>query len=191
MHVKSVSEQEDEHLSPTEIKAAIQALSNADRLRLGKIARRYAAGRPVDADDLLSEATVAALSGNRKCPRDVPLTAFFAGAMKSIAHNERRKARAEWRATLIDNKPDNDPVSLVPADGPSPEQQAMARNEINAIFALFKDDDGVTLLLMGLFDDYAPNEICDINQWDRTTYDTIRKRLRRGLDKHFPGGRPS
>lgn len=191
MHVESVSEQEDENLSPSEIKAAIKTFSNGDRLRLNKIARWYAYGCRMASDDLLSEATVAALTGNRQCPRAVSLIAFFAGAMKSIAYNEKRKAGNECRAVPIDDNPDNDPVLLLPDGGLSPEQEAMAKSEANSVFELFKSDDDVTMLLMGLYDDYDPDEICDINNWDRTTYNTIRKRLRRGLDKHFPEGRPS
>ncbi|MCI0562397.1 MAG: sigma-70 family RNA polymerase sigma factor [Nitrososphaera sp.] len=190
MHVKSVSEQEDAHLSSSEVRDALQALSDADNLRLGKIARRYALGCPMDADDLLSETTVAALDGNRKCPRDVPLIAFLAGGMKSIAYNEKRKVGNECRAVPIDDNPDNDPVLLLPDGGLSPEEEAMAKSEANAVFELFKGDDDVTMLLMGLYDDYAPDEICGINHWDRITYNSIRKRLRRGLDKHFPAGRP-
>lgn len=191
MHVESVSEQEDKHLSSSDVRDALQALSDADKLRLGRIARRYALGCPMDADDLLSEATVAALTGNRQCPKTVPLIAFLTGAIKSIAYNEKRKLKNECRAGPCDDDPDNDPVLLLPGDGLSPEEEAIAKSEVTDIFVLFKDDDDVTMLLMGIYDNYDPEDIRDINHWDRITYNTIRKRLRRGLDKHFPRGRPS
>jgi DNA-directed RNA polymerase specialized sigma24 family protein len=189
MHVDLATELEDEHLSPQEVNAAIQGLSDTDTLRLSEIARQCARRCSLEADELLNEAIVAALLGERKCPRNVLLIAFLAQTMRSITYNERRKARAECRAELMNDNPDNDPVLSLPDEGPSPADTAGAKREAEYIFFLFEDDGDVMMLLMGLYDGYDPDEICEINGWDRTTYNTVRKRLRRGLNKHFPEGR--
>ena len=145
----------------------------------------------MDADDLLSEAVVSALAGNRRCKRSVSLLAFLAGTMRSIAYNDKRKCFNEMRADYVGDDVEDSPVARLRHEGPSPEEDVITENEANAIFELFKEDDDVMMLLMGLYDDYGPDEICGINGWTRTTYDTTRRKLRRGLNKHFPKGRQS
>lgn len=132
MNVTPALEPEDEHLSTSEIKSLIQALSVADRLRLARIARFYSRRCPIDGDDLLSEAVVAALSGNRRCPRHLNLMAFLAGAMKSIVFNENRKFSNERRAENTDDAVDDSPVARVHDKGSSPEEDAIAESEANA-----------------------------------------------------------
>ncbi len=191
MAVEFATESEDEHLSPLEIRIALHELSDADILRLGKIASQYANGCQLETDELLNEAIAASLSGNRQCPRTVPLIIFLRQAMRSIASNQRRKIRTEHRAEPMDNDPANDPVLSVSDGKPSPADRAVAEQEVQTIFALFDHDEDVTMLLMGIYDSYNPDEICETAGWDRKTYDTVRKRLRRGLNKHFPEGRQS
>jgi DNA-directed RNA polymerase specialized sigma24 family protein len=66
--------------SREEIAEAIRDLSPAGWARLKKVARRYAAGRPMTVDDLLQEGYARALDG-RVCPHDVDVVRFLAEAM--------------------------------------------------------------------------------------------------------------
>lgn len=189
MHVELAAEPENKHLSISEIQSELRKLTGTNLLRLGKIGGRYAKRCPMDADDLLNEAITGSLSGVRRCPRNVGLTAFLAQTMRSIAFNEKRKAKQAHLQEPVDNDAANDPLLSLPDEGPTILEIVEAKSELEAIVALFDQDDDVKLLLMGLEDGCEPDEICGIFGWDRKTYSTIRKRLRRGVDKHFPEGR--
>lgn len=189
MHVELATEPENEHLSISEIQSELRKLTDADLLRLGKIGERYARRCPMDADDLLNEAITESLTGDRRCPRNVVLTAFLAQTMRSIAFNEKRKAKQAPIQEPVDNDAANDPLLSLPNEGPTILETVEAKSELEALFALFDQDGDVKMLLMGLQDGCEPDEICGITGWDRKTYSTVRKRLRRGVDKHFPEGR--
>lgn len=91
MLVELSTEPEDEYLTNLEIAGLIRGLPPADILRLGQIAKKYVYRSLMDADEILSEAIVVMASGQRKVPRNVPLLAFLAETMRSIASNEVRK----------------------------------------------------------------------------------------------------
>lgn len=189
MQVELITEPKDEHLSITELRSELTRLTNADLLRIGAIGVKYARRCPMDADDLLNEAIAVSLSGIRKCPRNIPLPVFLDQTMRSIASNERRKSNQANRQEPLDNDPANDPLLSFPDAGPTILETLEGKSELEAITTLFDHDDDVKMLLMGLADGYERNDICEITGWDRTTYDTVRKRLRRGVDRKFPGGR--
>ena len=43
---------------------------------------------------------------------------------------------------------------------------------------------------MARCDGLSPDEVCDMG-WGRTKYNSVQKRLRRGLNQRFPNGRES
>ncbi len=189
MHVELNAETDDEYFRITEIKQIIQQLSDIEILKLGQIARIYTnrSSCLLDSDELLNQAIIAIASGKRKFPREVPLLAFFAETMRSIAFNEKRKASRKF--IVVSDDPTNDPILNEPDKTISVENEAIANGEIEEIYNLFKSDDDVTLLLMAKYEGLNPSEICNINKWDRTKYNTIQKRLRRTLNRRFPNGR--
>lgn len=188
MHAEFITEPEDAYLTILEIKALIKVLTAADIFRLSHIAKQYKYCL-MDADELLNEAIVVTASGTRKFRRTVPLVAFLAETMWSIASNEKRKL--DRKAAPIDDDPVNDPILNLPDNTVSLENEAAADQELKHIYELFKDDDDVTMLLMGICDGLTPDEICKTANWNRTTYNSVRKKLRRGLNNHFPKGRTS
>jgi DNA-directed RNA polymerase specialized sigma24 family protein len=189
MSAELATEPDNDHLSTSEIHSELKKLSEADIMRIGKIGERYATRCLMDADDLLNEAITQSLSGDRRCPRNVVLTAFLAQTMRSIAFNEKRKAKQAPIQEPVDNDAANDQLLSLPDEGPTILEVVESRSELDALFALFEHDEDVEMLLMGLQDGYEPEEICGITGWGRKTYSTVRKRLRRGVDKHFPEGR--
>src|ERR1700761_6741916 len=72
-------------LSRSEVIAAIRALTDAEKISLMKIARIYARTTPFGHDDLFQEAVCRLLDGGRALPRETPVRAVLAGAMRSIA----------------------------------------------------------------------------------------------------------
>lgn len=167
---------EDTHLTDLEIRNLITNLSPADNLRLNQIAKRYIWGCHMEAEDLLQEAIVAILSGNRKFPRDVKLISFFANTMKSIAYNERQKIPET--VTTNDDEADNDPINNIAADNIDFYIEAAANQELKNIYDLFENDDEIASLLMEREEGKTPDEICNTLGWNRTQYNSVQKRLR-------------
>ena len=72
-------------LSHAELIAIIQALTEAEKIALMKIAKLYARRTPFDPDDLLQEAIYRVLCGKRAWGRGAPFLSFLVGVMRSIA----------------------------------------------------------------------------------------------------------
>lgn len=189
MHVELNAETDDEYFTVTEIKQLIQQLSDAEILKLGQIARTYTSRNSclLNSDELLNQAIIVIASGKRKFPREVPLLAFFAKTMKSIASNEKRKASRKF--TPVNDDPENDPILNEPDKTINVESEAITDQELENIYSLFEDDDDITLLLMAKCEGLTPDETCETTGWNRTQYNTVQKRLRRALNKGFPNGR--
>ncbi len=157
---------------------AIRALSDADLVRLRALARLRARGLPgLDWPDLLNEAIARALDGSRRWPPDVSLLPFLAGIMRSIGHDHRRRLAQEraWRDGSV-------PVAV------DPEEAVAARQALNAIFALFRDDEVVLSIVRGLAHGRSAAEIRARHGLSDTAYASARKRLRRALLRLAPEG---
>ncbi len=179
---EELTETKEASLSSGELGDALQSFSDADWLRLRKAANFLSSRLSLSADDLINEAVIKALSGDRKCPRDVEPIVFLLNAMRSITHNESVKA-----ANL--NVSDGEDIDSIGNGSESSANNALdAKCLLQKIEALFADDDECTLLLMALADDLTKQEIMGVMEVSTTAYETIRKRFRRTIDKHFPKG---
>ncbi|MDO9103671.1 MAG: sigma-70 family RNA polymerase sigma factor [Methylovulum sp.] len=178
MAVELHTETEDEYFTIQEINQLLQNLSEADIFRLKEIAGRYIRHSLMEADDLFHDAIVAIASGDRTFKREVPLIAFFAGTMKSLASNEKRK-RQKFIAIGDESADENIDI----------EKNAIADQELEEIYKLFEKDTDVETLLIHKLDELTPSEICEKENWDKTKYNAVNKRLRRALNKRFPNGR--
>lgn len=185
MHAEFTTEPEEEFLTTAEAVDLMRSLSDDDIFQLGRSAKQYEYCL-MDADELLNEAIIATASGRRRVPRTVSIIAFLVETMWSIASNEKRKIDRKLSPT--DDDPTHDPILNLVDETTCLEKNTIADQKLKKIFELFKDDDDVTMLLMGICDGLTPDEICDTANWSRTTYNSVRKKLRRGLNKHFPNG---
>src|SRR4051812_46898907 len=78
--------------SPREVETALTRLSSADLVRIKQLAKLRAAGlTTVDWQDLLNGAISRMLAGTRRWPKSVPLVAFVAQTMRSVASEEWRR----------------------------------------------------------------------------------------------------
>ena len=79
---------------------ALQALSDADLVRLKALAQLWSRGLPggIGWADVLNEAILRVLDGSRRWPAGVPLLAFLSGVMRSICDDHWRRRRREPRA---------------------------------------------------------------------------------------------
>jgi DNA-directed RNA polymerase specialized sigma subunit, sigma24 homolog len=181
------------HLSPAEIAAAISELSEADTNRLRKVAHAYSRDRPIEAEDLLQDAFVRALDGDRKCPRSVDVVRFLAEAMRSIASDA---LKAQTRRPVLCPVPESGEDEL-PFDPPDPrpnaEQELSAAEEARRIkraaLALFDDDLEAQTIAEGMMDGMEGEELRSCTGLDEKAFATKRRLVRRRIDKAFPKGR--
>ena len=157
------------------VAAAISDLTDVDLARLRALAFLHARTLPdQDWTDLLHEAIVRALDGTREWPPDVPIVAFLAGIMRSIAHDLRRRAAQEraWRS---------DADAHVEQATCDPGQRVAATRTLAAILSAFEHDPIVLQIIEGLAFGRSAAEIRALHKLSPTVYDSARKRLRRAL----------
>lgn len=181
--------------SRDEIAAAIRSLTPAYLARLKMVARKYAFGRPMEADDLLQEAYLRALN-SRACPAHVGVVKFLAEAMRSIAHGEAEKV--EHKATFVPVATvggREDEACAVPDEADDAEAQMIAAQQAErcvvahaTIIALFDDDSTAKLVLEGMMEELTAEEVRELTGLDKTAYDSKRKLIRRRIDKKYPEG---
>ena len=162
-----------------DVARALQALSDADLVRLKALARLWSRGLPGGFGwaDMLNEAIVRVLDGSRPWPPDVPLLAFLSGVMRSICDDQWRRARRE---PLVRR-----PVRSrgVPAEetAPDPERTLVAAQALAEVHRLFADDPCALKIIAGLGEGLSAREICRLYGMAEREYDTARKRMRRAL----------
>ena len=182
-------------LTQKEIRRAIAALPEADWLRLHKVARAlcrnvcHSGG--FDADDLLQEAFQRALNGGRQCPRDVEVTRFLAGVMRSIASDwgKARRRRPEMRlnarsGALLE-------VVVQVRDGCLDAEELLASTEeiagvIERIKDLFADDPTALKIIDGMLEGRAGAELRSAAELSEKEFASKRRLIRRRIDKAFP-----
>jgi DNA-directed RNA polymerase specialized sigma24 family protein len=133
--------------------------SNADRKRWVLWAARLLKGLPVEPEELLREAVMRVLAGQRTLSRQVPIDVNVFGIMRSIASSwhKRRARRPEISVEDLIGSDDEgqtqDPfeVLAVPEDAQaaSPEQELAFKQEMDAISNLFADREDAQLVIMG------------------------------------------
>lgn len=180
-----------------EVKDAIHALTPAQWVRLRKAAAYFAAGRPVEADDLLQMALASALDENgRSCPTNVDIVRFLAGAMRSIADGEVDKASR--RPVLVPvpktgGGEDGEEEEVEFADErPNVEQRHIGAEEDAekraTILALFEDDPTARDLVEGVMAGMTREELRELTDLDETAYDSKRKLIRRRINEAIRKG---
>jgi RNA polymerase sigma-70 factor (ECF subfamily) len=157
---------------------ALQALSDADLVRLKALARLWSRGLPggIGWADVLNEAVLRVLDGSRRWPADVPLLAFLSGVMRSICDDHWRRRRREPRAEA------DAAFGLSAEDtAPDPERTLAAAQALVEVHRLFARDPCALKIISGLADGLTASEICRHYGVAERDYDTARKRMRRAL----------
>jgi hypothetical protein len=173
------------------IAALREMLSNpAQSRRLKLKADIFAEGTGMEGDDLLQEAVRRTLEEDRRnCPTDVPVSVYLGNAMRSIANGERAKY---VRETPSGAGPDeNDVASNFADDTPSPENAALNRIDleqtVNRLQEMFADDPQALAVVIGAMEEWAPEEIKEMETMDDKQYATARRRVRRAIAREFGG----
>lgn len=179
--------------SRDEIESAILAFTDDDLLRLRKVSWFYASRHTIEAEDLLQEAIARALDGSRKCPVNVGVVKFLAEAMRSIAHGESEKLENRVVTRSLDSDTDEEGEVLDPPD-PSPSIEEVVINEEGAailhdrILSLFEEGTPARDMVQGMMDDWSAEELREVLGLDKTAYASMRRLIRRRLNKEYPEG---
>lgn len=189
---------------PHQLWQAIAELTDADTARLKWAALYHAVGTEFEPDDLIQESFRRSLNGDRNWPVGVPLLTFLSNVMKSIAWADREKAkrrpklqplpdelnplRHPGEADAFDESDDTGSPLTARLHGPSAEAASIAEAEpvtnlVDEVFKLFEEDESAFTLLLGLADGMTADEIRNQQGWDKTAYGTIRRRIRRKINK--------
>jgi len=182
--------------SANNLEGQIAKLSKADHLRLKQAAIHLCKLKNLHPGDLLQEAFFRSLNGARRQNPEVGIVPFLVGVMKSIVSSEC-KARSRHPEVSL----------LKPADGAgqevdhetdlqdeklTPEQQVIsARTEADIkgkVLGLFEDDPVALTVVEGLMEEMEPKEIQELTGLDEKSYATIRRLIRRRINKAFPEG---
>jgi RNA polymerase sigma-70 factor (ECF subfamily) len=178
-------------LTHLEIHGAIAGLGQADWLRLHKVARALCRNGGFDADDLLQEAFQRALNGVRHCPRDLEVTRFLAGVMRSIAADwsKARRRRPEMRL----NAPSGALLDVVVQvrDSSLDAEELLASTQesacvIERIKDLFADDATALTIIEGMLEGRAGAELRSAAELSEKEFASKRRLIRRRIDKAFP-----
>lgn len=174
------------HRSPEELRSCIETMPDQDLVRLTAFAARLA--RTADwatPEDLLQSAFLAAISGDRKCPVNVEPLKFLMGAMRSILNNERNKDSRSVVTDLADDQNEHLMVDLV-----TPERMLERLDSIlelkHALSNEFGDDELPFLVFEGRMEGMSRPEIRDMLDMQQTEFESLERRLRRFMTKHFP-----
>jgi DNA-directed RNA polymerase specialized sigma24 family protein len=180
-------------LSREELESAILALTPDELLRLREVSRHYAYLYRLEAEDLLQEAVARALEGSRKCPANISVVRFLAEAMRSIAHGESEKVENQAATIPLRSANDHEGEGLEPHD-PSPSVEEKVINEESAaivrnnILSFFQNGTPERDMVEGIMEELSPDELRELLNLDKTGYNSMRKLIRRRLNKAYPKG---
>jgi DNA-directed RNA polymerase specialized sigma24 family protein len=182
-----LSETPEDDLTPQEVSAQLRSLSAADFKRAGSLAKMCAAGIPgMDAGDLLQEAMVKLLLGERVWRRGVHPLVTLKMVMLSIAFDARKKAKGaiDWLAMIDDGTKTRDtscPGALEP-DNCSPQEIVDGRSQLKYIESLVADDADASLVVtawgLGMRGEEAARE----TGLEMNRYEAARKRVTKKLE---------
>jgi len=186
------------YFTPEEADAAYELFEAANWARIRR-AGISLTGSADAARDLAQEAIARTLAGERKCPRSVDLTFFTIQAMRSIASAaaKAQPARANLPLELVGN---NDWHRAAGEAGQrTPEDQLIDEQE-DAIFvqnishvrqrvlALFADDPVTSCIAEGIMEGMEGAALCELADIDAKQLATIRRSIRRSVERAFPDG---
>lgn len=186
-----------------EIRKAIESLNENDLLRLKTFAKfrirglgRAARGRSWQ--DLLQEVFSRALSGARSWnPKKVDFFGFLKGAVRSVSDGwlqEMSAAKTEEPLLVSqmssgdDNGAGQSQIDLAASNTPLPGKNLEADQSIETIRGLFATDTLILSIIDQMAEGKTGKEICNSLTLTAKEFSTATRRMRRTLNRMFPGG---
>jgi DNA-directed RNA polymerase specialized sigma24 family protein len=185
--------QDTKHLAPEEVLEQIASFSADEKIRLWLIERRRCAGTDFRQGELYHDAVCRALTGKRRCPIDVPLIAFLAQTMRSLASHRRVRLKRE-RSIAKDSRIGDLLDLQVLTNQHNPEAALIEQEDIDTVAAIYEcldGDDESQFVIMALADGKKGKELRDEVGIDQAAYDYAMRRIKKTVKKKFPKGLPS
>jgi len=191
-----------------QVREAIEALTENDALRLRKAAIACLPGTEYqDHREIFNEAVRRAMDAavglrGRNWPINrVPFIAFMIKTMESIANGSRESHAMSktdrFDALILEGTAADHPMDRLGMSTPSVEMEAIeaeddaeavarAKADAARIDAFFEEDQEIGWLIMCLKEGKSAAKARALAGYSTTEYETIRKRMRRGMAKLFP-----
>lgn len=181
------------HLAPEEVFEQLELLSPDDKIRLRIIERRRRDGTDFRQGELYHDAVCRALIGKRRCPVGLPLIAFVAQTMRSLASHRRAQLK---RARLVANNGHSGdvPGQHLLTNQHNPEAALIEQEDTDVVAGIYEcleGDDEAQLVIMALAHGKKGKELRDELGIDQATYDYAMRRIKKAVKKKFPEGLPS
>jgi DNA-directed RNA polymerase specialized sigma24 family protein len=180
-------------LSRGELDSALLALTPDELLRLRAVSLRYAIPNVIEAADLFQESVARALDGSRRCPADISVVKFLAEAMRSIADGERDKLKNRYTTMPLRSDYDHEGEVLDPPD-PSPGVEETVINEesvaitYDKVLSLFQKGTPERDMVEGIMEGLSAEELRELLDLNKTAYNSMRRLVRRRINKAYPKG---
>lgn len=174
--------------SPQNVRNEIVAISSADWRKVSNYAKymtRLNRQRSDDPEDLTQEAIRRIFEGSRKCPIHVDILDFLKGIVRSIAGQKawtQRKLNLPLRLEKSINELDEEVLQLADAS-PNQEEILSSGQTVEILLSLFEDRPDAQAVIIGHFDGLNAADIRAETQFDRTTYNSLRRLIRRRVDR--------
>ena len=177
-----------------EIEAVLRVFTPAQWARLHYVAKIHAWRTGWTFEELLQEAILRTLAGDRNCPSDVNIIKHLADSMSSIADGERKKAPNQSPHVPVVGP--GAPVAGAenPAAPEISEEEALVgaadQDEIRReVLAIFDDDPVARDIVEGIMANYSADDLKELSGLQGKDYASKRRLIRRRLNKNFPDGR--
>lgn len=157
-------------MSRSEVTAHVELLTPAQKTALVKFARLYARKTAYEWEDLLQEALSRVLACDRSWRRDLPVVAFLAGVMRSIAW--------EWKRTK-----DSTVEEVDVGDEGAEASGVLARLDITRVLSLFDDDPVAKKMVTEMMLGTRAEELREVCGLTPIAYESIRRKIRRRIEK--------
>jgi len=176
---------DDRYLAPHEVKAALEGLSKADHARLQKAAAALTLMTRIEPQDVLQEAFARTLSGERQCPRNLPIVSLLIGVMRSI-RSDWVKAAARRRTDIsVESEGQNEVIAIADPDN-DPETALSVKQMRDRLVALFEDDiEAQTIIEADLEGGPNGEELRELVGLSSTAFNSKRRLIRRRIEKAF------
>jgi DNA-directed RNA polymerase specialized sigma24 family protein len=162
------AERPAERYSTDEIYEAFQSLKAPQKTALIKIAGAFAKKTRYGHEDLIQEAYVRVLGGQREWPRTVAVVPFLCGVMRSIAW--------DWRTESHDVDTDVEAIGYE-------DRTAAVRIDTQKLIELFNDDPVAQKIISAMMEGARGEELREISGLAQTEYESKRTKIRRRLEK--------
>ncbi len=118
---------------------------------------------------------------------------FLAEAMRSIAHDEGEKAKDDPKLVAIANYGDQEDGATDPTDTTLNAEDFLSRDEHAGavrknILSLFDDEPKVRDLAEGIMEGFNAEELQELTGFNKVTYASARRLIRRRVDAAYPKG---